>query len=401
MLSERDLAYIEQSVPVLRDKGLAITTAFYRNLFQSHPALTNLFNMGNQAQGLQQQSLAAAVFAYAANINQSHLLGPVISRITHKHASLGIKPEHYPIVGEHLLAAIKEVLGAAATQPLLDAWGAAYHLLAGALIAEEKRLYSDADATPGTLDPYTVANVTQESSEVKSFILYPANGIKKPDFQPGQYVSVATKLDNGGQQLRQYSLSDAPSKPYLRISVKRESPSIDKPAGQVSNWLHDHVKVNDTLSLSKPFGDFKPNIHTPTPLVMISAGIGITPMIATLNELAHTRAHHHVIFAHAAKSKHHHSHQDDLQRATRTMPNLRSITFYDAVSSAPSAIPLAAGPMLAKNLPAWPYQNSAVYLCGPSQFMQQMRQQLLELGVPAHQVHREVFGPDLLEHLMG
>jgi nitric oxide dioxygenase len=141
MLSAVSKPYIDASVPVLREHGVAITTAFYHNLFVEYPALKNLFNMGNQANGAQQQSLAAAVFAYAANISNPEVLTPVISRIVHKHVSLGILPVHYPIVGRHLLGAIKEVLGDAATQPLLDAWAEAYGLLADTLIAYEKALY--------------------------------------------------------------------------------------------------------------------------------------------------------------------------------------------------------------------------------------------------------------------
>lgn len=134
MLSISAKPYIEASVPVLRQHGLAITTLFYKNMFNAHPELKNLFNMGNQANGSQQQSLAAAVFAYAANIENSAALAPVIERIVHKHVSVGIKPEHYPIVGKHLIGAIKGVLEDAATPELLAAWEEAYGLLADSLI---------------------------------------------------------------------------------------------------------------------------------------------------------------------------------------------------------------------------------------------------------------------------
>ncbi len=108
MLSASSLPYIEASVPVLRAHGGEISKVFYRNLFDSHPELTQLFNMGNQAAGTQQQALAAALFAYAANIHNTDALGPVINRIVHKHASVGVCPAHYPIVGQFLIGAIKD-----------------------------------------------------------------------------------------------------------------------------------------------------------------------------------------------------------------------------------------------------------------------------------------------------
>jgi nitric oxide dioxygenase len=106
MISEASRPYIDASVPVLREHGLTITKLFYSNMLGAHPELTRIFNMGNQASGAQQQSLASAVFAYAANIGNPGALGPVVNRIVHKHVSIGIRAEHYPIVGQHLLGAI-------------------------------------------------------------------------------------------------------------------------------------------------------------------------------------------------------------------------------------------------------------------------------------------------------
>src|SRR3954468_23728043 len=140
MISAASRPYIDASVAVLREHGLTITTTFYRNIFAAHPELTNLFNMGNQANGAQQQSLASAVFAYAANIGNPAALGPVVSRIVQKHVSVGIRAEHYPIVGRFLLGAIAETLGDAATPPLLAAWDEAYNALAGIFIEAEKAL---------------------------------------------------------------------------------------------------------------------------------------------------------------------------------------------------------------------------------------------------------------------
>lgn len=151
MLSAASKPYIEASVPVLREYGLAITTVFYKNLFTAHPELKNLFNAGNQANGYQQQSLASAVFAYAANIDDVPALAPLIEQIVHKHVSVGIRAEHYPIVGEHLIGAINEVLAEQAVPEFLDAWVEAYGLLSVALIAAEQALYSKNELVQGSV----------------------------------------------------------------------------------------------------------------------------------------------------------------------------------------------------------------------------------------------------------
>jgi nitric oxide dioxygenase len=400
MLSATARPYIDASVPVLREHGLAITSTFYYNLFQAHPELKNIFNMGNQAQGTQQQSLAAAVFAYAANIDQPEALTPVLDRIVHKHASLGIKIEHYPIVGHHLLGAIKETLGDAATVPLLEAWAEAYGLLADTLIAKEKELYSDAGIIPGHLQELQVMQINQESEHVKSFVLHPVNGNSLPPFHPGQYVSVALDFPDGSRQLRQYSLSDAPAQTHLRISVKREAGNADKPSGQVSNWLHDNIKVNDKIHVSQPFGEFNPDIISDEPIVLISAGVGITPMISTLNQIVLTQPQRPVIFAHAARSGLHHAHVADIKAAQAQMPNLQVATFYDAPHASDIMdVNTFQGEMQISQLPEWDLAKANVYLCGPVGFMKKQRKALLDIGIAKKHLHREVFGPDMLDDL--
>jgi len=168
MLTTDARPYIDASVPVLREHGLALTSHFYRRMFAAHPELRHLFNQGNQASGVQQQSLAAAVLAYAANIDNAAALAPVMERIVHKHAAVGIRPAHYPIVGRHLLGAIAEVLGEAATPGLLAAWDEAYWLLAGELIAAEARLYQSVGTTPGALQSLVVCRVERDGDDALS-----------------------------------------------------------------------------------------------------------------------------------------------------------------------------------------------------------------------------------------
>ena len=405
MLSTASKPYIDASVPVLRQHGVAITTAFYHNLFVEYPELKNLFNMGNQAQGTQQQSLAAAVFAYAANISKPEVLTPVISRIVHKHVSLGILPEHYPIVGRHLLGAFKEVLGDAATQPLLDAWAEAYGLLADTLISYEKALYERLPVAPGYLTKLKVKNVRQESALVRSFELASIDGMPLTAFKPGQYVSVAIDLPNGTRQLRQYSLSAAPSQQHYRITVKRESHLsenlADSPAGQVSNWLHDNLALDDTLLVGQPSGDFMPEVQADETIALISGGVGITPMISTLRHLAEVNPLQKVIFAHAAQSKNHHSHTEDVLQASQLMPNLQVINFFNEIDTEHcSEDNEFYGLMHLKHFPEWDKGNAKFYLCGPDNFMKSIKEQLLEKGVEGKHIIKEVFGPDLLSDLI-
>lgn len=396
MISPASRVYIDASVPVLRAHGLAITTAFYKNIFAELPELSNLFNMGNQANGTQQQSLASAVFAYAANIGTPDKLGPVIERIVQKHVSVGIRAEHYPIVGRHLLGAIAETLGAAATPPLLLAWSEAYGALAKLFIDAEQALYARAGIEPGQTRAMRVHSVVRESDEVIAIRMVPSDGGAVPAHRAGQYVSCTVTFADGRRQIRQYSLSDAPHADSLRISVKRERGAAT-PDGEVSNWIHDHVAEGSVLQVSLPRGDFIVDTESNAPVVLLSAGVGITPMIAALNAIAHTNPQRHLIFAHAARSGAHHPHQGDVAAARARMPNLQVVTFYEEVGSDADAL---AGWMELARLPSWPPTETDVYMCGPLPFMQAQWAALVAAGVPAARLHREVFGPEALEHIL-
>ncbi|HEX9448855.1 MAG TPA: globin domain-containing protein, partial [Dongiaceae bacterium] len=166
MLQATSRELVKGTVPVLEEHGETLTRHFYRRMFEHNPELKHLFNQGHQQTGQQQQALALAVLSYAEQIDDPSVLLPVLHRIAHKHASLGIRPEHYPIVGMHLLASIREVLGEAASDALIDAWAAAYSQLADLLIAAEGDLYRKAALAKGGWSgwrPFKVGRRVRES----------------------------------------------------------------------------------------------------------------------------------------------------------------------------------------------------------------------------------------------
>jgi nitric oxide dioxygenase len=283
---------------------------------------------------------------------------------------------------------------------LIAAWAEAYGLLAKALSDEEARMYKEAGINAGDLFEMRVSAVEVQSTQVKSFVLSPADGSVAPAFLPGQYMSVAIDLPGGLRQLRQYSLSDAPNAQHLRISVKREVAGKETPAGMVSNWLHDNVQVGSVIKASKPFGDFQPDAEGTDPIVLLSAGVGVTPMISVLNRIAQVAPQRHVIFAHAARNIAHHPHQDDVEKALARMPNLQTVYFYEEAHEAQHKDSYVPGRMKVASLPKWDKNRAKVYMCGPLPFMQQQWADLIAHDVPQQALHREVFGPDMLDHLI-
>jgi len=138
-MNEETKAIIKATAPVLKEHGEAITQEMYKIMFNNHPEIQPLFK--DQAPD-QHKKLANAVYAYAANIDQLDKLGKGIETMVNAHVKTNVQPEHYPIVGASLLEAIKNVLGDAATDEIMNAWAEAYQFLADVLISKEKEAYA-------------------------------------------------------------------------------------------------------------------------------------------------------------------------------------------------------------------------------------------------------------------
>ncbi|MFV2020937.1 globin domain-containing protein [Micromonospora sp. LOL_023] len=419
MLSESSATVVTTTLPAVQAHGEAITGRFYSRMFAAHPELLDLFNRGNQATGQQRAALAAAVVAYAEHLTGASRLpwGPVLDRIAHKHASLGITATQYPIVGRHLLAAVGEVLGDAVTPEVAAAWDEVYWLLACELIAREAHLYTVAGVAlraGAGWRPWRVVDKVQETPSVVSFALVPASGDTPPTFLPGQYVSVLVELAGGqGQQIRQYSLSGQPGTGQWRITVKRirgvdrVTDGVRTPDGAVSNHLHDRVSVGDVLRLSPAFGEVSAigvagaNSDDPdptrTPLLLVSAGIGVTPAMAALAHLATATPFREVVLVHADRSGTAHALRHELPGLQQRLPNLSVHLWYEDATDGELAGLKAAvypGRLDPAGIPLAP--RAWAHLCGPVPFMAQVRTGLMRRGLPAERIAYEVFGPGML-----
>ena len=141
MLDKKTIDIIKSTVPVLKEHGLEITTTFYKNMFANNPEVQPFFNMDKQNSGEQPKALAMTILAAAQNIDNLSAILPVVKRIGQIHCERQITEGHYPIVGSNLLASIKEVLGDAATDEVIEAWGKAYEVIAKIFIDVEKEIY--------------------------------------------------------------------------------------------------------------------------------------------------------------------------------------------------------------------------------------------------------------------
>ncbi|MCH0567604.1 MULTISPECIES: globin domain-containing protein [unclassified Streptomyces] len=394
MLSAESAAVVRATLPAVAGALDEITTRFYGAMFRDRPELLDgMFNRGNQASGAQRRALAGSIagFARALLARPDERPDALLSRIAHKHTAVGVTDDQYTIVHKYLFGAIAEVLGEAVTPEVAAAWDEVYWLMAGALIAQEARLYQEAGVEPGDVwQPWTVVERRQETADVVSFVLRPAGGGPAPAARAGQYVSVRVLMPDGVHQVRQYSLSGDPGRELRRITVKRVAGTGGDPDGEVSELLHRTVHVGDELTLSVPFGDISLD-EADTPLVLISAGIGCTPMVGMLDRLAVTGSARQVLVLHADTAPEDHALRAETRKLTDRLPHGQAVFWYERPDAAEPDTHAGLLDLDAVELPA----DATVYLCGPLPFMRAVRAELLGRGVPARLIRYEVFGPDL------
>ena len=388
MASPKTLEIVKATVPVLEEHGTAITTVFYKNMFNQHPELLDIFNETNQKLGRQQTALAMTVLAAAKHLDKLAVLLPQVTQISHKHRALQILPEHYPIVGHHLIGAIKEVLGEAANDDIIDAWTEAYDEIADVFIQLEKTMYEQ-EMWEG-FAPFKITKKVEAATDIAAFTVVPVNDdidLSKLSLSAGQYITVkADPEDSDHLALRHYSLYSATSDKGIQFAVRRDN--RNEHYGLVSNHLHDHLDVGDTILLSAPAGDFELNQdliqQNDIPLVLVSAGVGVTPILSMLEAQVTANPKRPIVWVYACQNKEHHAFDSKVNELLAAADNVEKHIFYFESGQILDEAWLA-------NLP----KPADIYVCGSMMFMESIIDGLMALDHGVDSVHYEPFGPKM------
>ncbi|MBP2267382.1 nitric oxide dioxygenase [Pseudarthrobacter sp. PvP004] len=381
MLSEKSRPIVEATLPLVGSRISAITVDFYNRLFAAHPELLDgLFSRSNQRSGDQQRALAGSIAAFATHLinNPDTLPEKVLSRIAHKHASLGITEDQYGVVYEHLFAAIAADLAEVITPEIAEAWTEVYWLMADALIKLEKDLYAS-QANHRMWMPWRVVNKEPAGTDAMTFTLEPADDTPVTAAKPGQFVSVKVQLPDGLRQVRQYSLSGTAGSSRVFTTKLNDG-------GEVSTALHAGVEPGHILEISNPYGEITLR-EGEGPVILASAGIGCTPTASILRSLAATGTDRQVMVLHAEKTMENWALSDQMTAdAAKIDAELQLWLESPQQGSKEGFMSLRE-----VDMPA----DASLYLCGPLPFMKKIRDEAIDAGIPATRIHYEVFGPDV------
>ena len=383
-MSDETVATVDATAATVAPHALDITKDFYAEVIESLPSVVlDLFNPAHNVpiSTHQPAALAASVCAYATNIKDlSPLLVPggAVDAINHRHCALDVLPAHYPVVHDHLMWSVAKVLGpklgGEVPDAVVDAWSEAVRFLAKVCIDKEEALraaYAErAGGWRGRKD-FVVTEISEVGTDIKSFTFAPvepqAVGFA---FLPGQYLTV--KVDPNGDGLtapRHYTVTSPPGATYLQCTTKKIK------GGVVSTYMHEALKVGDTVKLTPPYGVFTIDENLPTG-VLLSAGIGVTPMVNFARALGNNVA----LVVHVDKTETAHAYKEEFEKH-------RTIFKYTAGGTRPSAQSLAMETVAAAGT------DHCFYICGPSAWMNEMQTELLKLG--AKKVMCEAFGSQL------
>lgn len=382
MLSEKSRPIIEATLPIIAERINDITPDFYRRMFAARPDLMDgMFSRSSQLEGTQPRALAGSIAVFASYIVEHPDSYPdeVLSRVAHKHASLGLKEEEYPTVYKYLFEAIAANLGDLATPEIVEAWTEVYWLMGNALIKLEKGLYAS-QANDVMFAPFKVVDRKETGENVVVLTFEPADETPMTESKGGQYISIVVPARDGLRQARQYTLLPS-EKNQRRISVKLD------PNGEMTSILHE-LKIGDVVEISNPYGDLTlEGFGNPeAPLYLFSAGIGTTPMLSFLSELIEKGSQRPVTVVHADRSLDTWPLREELTELVNKLPNARLISFIEGEGGD------FAGRVDVSKLDV--PSDANVYLCGPLPFMQGVRSALVEAGVPGKNINYEIFGPD-------
>lgn len=396
-MNQNQIEIIRATVPLLEERGVELTRYFYRRMLDGDSQVRRFFNPSHLRNGGQQEALAGAICAYAKHIDNPGALASAVELIAHKHVSLMIRPEHYPIVGKHLLGSIQEVLNLSPDDPVVQAWAAAYRQLADIFIQREQQLYKQQEKVKNGWTGFKELRVVRkcvESDLIASFYLENESG-GVPLHKPGQYITVKLPDTVPFHSTRNYSLSCAPNEKFYRISVKREE-GRGVPPGNVSNYLHQNVQENDTLLVGPPCGEFFLDTASDCrrPLVLLSGGVGITPLLSMLHASLQDCPERKVYFFHAARHSGVHAFRREVQELAQSHDNLEFRFIYSEPNDDDRRQNHARGFIdslfLKKHLPS---NDCDFYFCGPRPFMMNVNECLRDWKVPEERLSFEFFGP--------
>ncbi|MFG1933374.1 MOSC domain-containing protein [Mycobacterium sp. NPDC048908] len=258
---------------------------------------------------------------------------------------------------------------------LSPGWRQSFH----DMLAEDEKSSAPTQAGWPGFRPLRVAATHHESPAVLSIRLEPDDGGALPAALPGQYLTV--KLPDAGDPapMRSYSLSGPPGAQYYRISVKREE------HGQVSRWLHTHATAGLVFQCAAPRGDFY-LVEGSGPVVLVSAGVGITPVMAMAHALAAAKSTRQIWWLHTTQSEATYAFADEVAALLDALPDAHPYVFYTRGGDAPGRLDRRS--IAALGLPT----DATAYLCGPAAFMADIRAALVAAGLGSQHIHSELFG---------
>lgn len=395
-ITDNTIRVVQNTIPVLAEFGDQIANRMYEIIFSENPALSAVFNMSHQGgtvnpkgSGEQVRLLSSALLKYAEYIHDPFALSDMVHSIVSKHTSLNVQPAHYEVVERCLFRAFKDVLGNNLDHETETEWRTAYWSLSNLLIAMEENAYRHNENVGwiGSL-PMKVIERTLESKDTVRLVLARQDNKALPKISAGQFVSVYSEQLN---ITRQYSLIRTTTD-YFEIGVRLSTNGAYK--GEMSSHMLNNVQTGDVFQVSMPSGGYNLD-NLKGDVCLLSAGSGLTPNLSVLDTLSSNGFGGQVVHFYSIKNSANHAFQPLLKKLSN-QPNFYSITAYtapmpDDIYGTDYEIDGRINTDLVNGILRDPVDTN-FFICGPADFIHDMINMALKLGVPRTRIQWEHFG---------
>ena len=389
MLSEKSKKIIKDMIPLLEQKADEITKHFYNLMLSDKPELLNIFNKSNITPGYQPTSTVPFFLAAAKHMDDLSQIVPVVREIGYKHRALQVRADQYPLVGKYLLKTLEDLLHP--EKEVIDAWGEAYQLIADVFIQCEKELFEKEIWKDWA--KFTVIKKEKANEKGDFYAFTVKNEEVLPDtskIHPGEYITIRVKpKEEDHYSLRHYSICgiEGLNKGEIMFAVKIADKNGHK--ALVSHYLCDELQEGDTIEISSPCGnfllDFELIHNNEIPLVLISTGSGLTPLLCMLERQVKENKDRPIIWIQSNKEQKDRAFKEQVDKLLSC--NDKNINIEIFTQEGDSRINLD---LLKKHVT----KESDVYLCGGIDFMKDMFNYMYLLQVK--RVHHDSFGPIIL-----
>lgn len=399
MLSNNQKKIVLQTSNLLKENSGDLLNVFYTSLFEQHPEVLNIKNLGDLEQTETQSHILSTIITCVEKIAKTQNINKLINTLRQQYTKLEISPEQYEIMGSYFIQAIVKILKHEASAETRQAWETACQQIVDIILAndiDQNININSNNPLESQWNTFVVKSKVEESDDVISLYLTPVNQTCIIRHLPGQYLQLKMFLPSLNKEVTaNYSISSIPNDDYYRITIKRAHKEINTMQERLTNYLYDHLAELDLVALTLPKGNFTLNSNT-RDKVFLSGEIGQSPLISMLETIeANNYGNHKIVWIHTSKNKNVQAFKNKIRYIANNYPLVTPIMFYDQIDETTADLAQYQGQIDFDKIKEYTFSNNAdYYLSGSKELVEKLKGDLKARNINENQIFYQEYAPE-------